>query len=648
MCRLKRTLAVVCSILLAAPILSAQDGSAPLPLTSRQPIQITAPAGAWSRVTGRYRTPDVSPIRLGNSSRLDALLRAGNLYLSLQDAIALALENNIDIEVQRYNPLIADQSVERAKAGGFARGVSTGVTAGPTSATGTGGQTGIQGNAASQAAQQGSQGGAFITQTGTAIPNLDPSIAGRASWGHFTTPQSSAFVTGTNFFIQRQDLSTVQYQQGFLSGTNVSLGLSSTAVTNNNRRADFNPSNTGTATLNVTQHLLQGFGPSVNNRQIRIAKNNRELSDLVFKQQVIETVSSIINLYWDLVSFNEDVRVKKQALALNEKLLSDNKKQVEIGTMAPIEIVRAEAEVARAQQDLTLSETQVLQQETIIKNVLSRVGVASPALADSRIIATDRINIPDVEAVAPVQDVMAQALHSRPELAQRRIQVENSRISLKGSKSALLPTLDAFVNLANNGLAGQPNTLPELPGFSRSPQSGFFVGGFGTVLTQLFARNFPDYSVGLQFNVPLRNRQAQADVATDLLSFRQSELGLQQLENQVRVQVQNALIGLQQARARYQAAVKNRVLQEQTLDAEQKKLELGASTPYNVILVQRDLAAAQSSEVAALSAYSRARTELDRSTGQTLLTNNISVEEAYRGEISRPPSKLPVLDPQQR
>ncbi|MBM3776304.1 MAG: TolC family protein, partial [Acidobacteria bacterium] len=514
---------------------------------------------------------------------------------------------------------------------------------------GGGAQTGIAANAATQVSEGAATGGAFITQTGTTIPSLDPVLAGRLSWGHFTAPQSSAFVTGTNFFIQEQNLSSLQLQQGFLTGTTVSLGLSNSIGETNNQRADFNPSTSSTLGLTINQRLLQGFGVAVNNRQIRIARNNREVSDLVFKQQAIATITSVISLYWDLVTYLEDVRVKKQSLALAEKLYNDNRKQVEIGTMAPIEIVRAEAEVAQRQQDLTISETQVLQQETILKNQLSRTGVTSPALLDARIIPTDRIRMPEQEAIAPIQDVMATAMFSRPELAQRRIQVESANISLKGSKSALLPSLDAFVTLENNALVGDVNRLspiefiPGAPPPPRTPDR-FFIGGYGSALGQLFRRNFPDYSAGFQLNIPIRNRQAQADMLTDQLNLRQQQLGLQQLENSVRVDVQNSLIALQQARARYQAAVKTRILQEQTLEAEQKKLALGASTPYIVIQSQRDLALAQSSEVAALSQYARARTELDRATGQTLVAHNISIEEAYRGDIRRPPSALPVLD----
>jgi outer membrane protein TolC len=604
--------------------------------------------GFFKRLTRPYRTVEQPPISTANSGRIDSLLRAGRLYLSLQDAIALALENNLDIAIQRYGPMIAEADIQRARAGGLLRGIPQSVRQGPQSAGGQRGQdTGITTSAAQQAGGGGDSGGTIITSTGSAIPNLDPVITGFLRWAHNTNPQTSSFVSGTNTLVTRNDLHNLSYQQGFLTGTTVSLGLSNSHVSSTSLRSELNPSTSGSLSLNITQKLLQGFGPAVNSRLIRIAKNNREVSDLVFKQQVIVTVSAIANLYWDLVSMNEEVKVRRQALTTSERLHQDNQKQVEIGTLAPIEIVRAEAEVASRQQDLTVAETQLLQQETILKNALSRTGTVSPAVSDARVVPTDRIRMPDTEPIEPIQDMVAQAMSARPELAQRRIQIENAKINLKGSKSQLLPTVDAFINLQNNALAGSMNVLPLPEGqqfITRNPPNAFFIGGYGTVLSQIFARNFPDYNAGFQLNIPLRNRAAQADVTRDQLSLRQQELGLRQLENQVRVDVQNALIALQQARARYRAANKARVLQEQTLDAEQKKYALGASTIYNVILVQRDLAQAQSGEVAALSAYSIARTDLDRATGLTLATHNISLEEAYRGTVSRPPDPLPVLD----
>lgn len=632
MLRVQSSLALLCVLLLLVPAAGAQTSVA------------NEPATFWERLTHNYRQREVGPINMSNSGRLESLIRAGNLYLSLPDAIALALENNLDVELQRLGARISDASLLRAQAGGILRGATPQVQGGPGSAQGQRGQaTGISTNASAQvsAAQSAGNTGTLIQQTGTSIPNLDPVVSAFVRGQHSTNPQTNSFVTGNNTLVNRTDLTNFQYSQSFLTGTSVSLALSSSKLTSNSQRADLNPSTSPSLSLNITQKLLQGFGAGVNSRNIVIAKNNREVNDLQFKTQVITTVSNLISLYWDLVAFNEDVKVKRAAVALNTKLLEDNKKQVEIGTLAPIEIVRAESEVAQAEQELTISETRVFQQETIMKNVLSRNGIASPTIADVHIIPTDRMTMPSEEAIEPIQDLVSEALRARPEIGQTRIQVKNDQIALKGSRSQLLPQVDAIFAFANNGLAGQVNDLPLPAGSPARVVPDYFLGGFSNALGQVFRRNFPDYSAAVQISIPLRNRSAQADMTIDQLTLRQREIGLQRQENQIRVDVRNALIAVQQTRAVYQAATKTRVFREQTLDAEQKKFALGASTIFNVIQVQRDLVQAQSTDVSALADYSKARVQLDTAVGRVLERNNISVEEAFRGQISRGPNPLP-------
>ncbi len=634
---MKRHLSLLCAVILAAPT-GVFAADAPNPPQAVGPLSQRESHGLIGRFTNPYHAPEIPPPSLANSGRIEQLLRGGNLYLSLQDAIALGLENNLDIAIQRYGPQIADTAIFASEAGASARNISTAVTSGPSSASVNAVGAPLQSTAVAGG------GGAGGGNTGPAIPNLDPVLTGTLSWAHNTTPQSSAFITGTNFLIQRQDIRNFGVQKGFLTGTSVNLGMNNNSVTSNSLRNDFNPSTSGSLALSVTQRLLQGFGPGVNSRQIKIARNNREVSDLTFKLQVQTTVAAIMNLYWDLVAFNENVRVAREAVASATKLFQDNQLQVEVGTLAPIEVTRAEAQVALSEQQLTLAQTRVLQQETILKTALSRTGVASPSIAAAHIIPTDQINIPAVEPVSPIQDMVAMALSSRPELSQTRIQMRNQELTIKGSKSALLPSVDLFVNLTNNALAGQPNLLPAPAGTVHS-NNPFFVGGYGTVLSQLFARNFPNYGMGFNLNIPLRNRTAQAQVVNDELTYRQQQLGLQRQENQVRVDVQNALIALTQARAQYQNATKQRTLQAQTLDAEQKKLELGASTIYLVIQDQQALTLAESNEVAAKAAYAKATVDLERSTGQILTNHDVSIDEAYRGVVSRPPSPIPANPP---
>ncbi len=635
-------LAVLCVMLLLAPTAPAETPQA-------------RSGGFFSGFVRPYRAQEIAPVDLTNSTRLESLLRAGRIYLSLQDAVALALENNLDIAIQRYGPMIADASLLRAEAGGLLRGVPTAVQRATTSALAqaTGGAGGAGGGAAAAATTGGTgeAGGAIIVQTGTAIPNLDPVVFTQVNFSHRTSPQSNSFTTGTNALILKNNVANFGIQKGFLTGTTVSFGWNNSMLETNAGRSDFNPSTTASFTLTIQQPLLRGFGLAVNTRNIRIAKNNRRVSDLAFRQQVISTVSAIVSAYWDLVSFNENVRVRQQALALAQKLYEDNKKQVEIGTLAPIEIVRAEAEVASSQQALTQAETQLLQQETLLKNALSRTGVASPLIADARIVPTDRIYVPPTEEIQPIQDLIEMALKNRPDVAQAEIQIQNTKLGLQGSRNNLLPSLDVIADFRNNALVGQINKLPipAVPGTGigptpRNPNAvdPFFIGGYGKALSQLFARNFPDYAIGFQLNIPLRNRSAQADMILDQLSLRQQELRRQALLNQVRVDVRNALTAVQQARAAYEAAVKARVLQEQTLEAEQKKYALGASTIFFVIQAQRDLAQARSIEVSAASQYMKAKVQLDAAVGRIIEAYNISIEEALEGRVSRPPSPLPV------
>jgi outer membrane protein len=635
--RVQSGIAVVCVGVMLAPVAGAQD------------IQYVRdrPGGFLSGFTRQYESKEVLPINLGNSNRLDSLLKAGNIYLSLQDAIALALENNLDIEIQRYDRPQAQASLLRAQAGGPLRGVTSTIQTQTTSALSqvTGGVSTTYASGGTTGST--STGGTIITATGTSVPSFDPVMSVTGYWSHVTTPQPNAFTTGQTSLVLRNDFYNTGIQQSFSTGTNVSLGFNDSLTRSNalGLYQQFNPYSSGYLSLTVTQSLLQGFGMATNKRYIRVAKNSLRASDLTFKQSVMYTVSQVAGAYWDLVSYRENVKVKEEALRVAQKLYEDNKKQVEIGTLAPIEVVSAEAEVASNQQQLVNAQTQLLQQETGLKNALSKTGVASPSIADAHIIPTDHITVPEVEPVVPVQDLVAQAMQDRPELAESRISIDSSKIQLSGSKSQLLPQLGVYANLQNAGLAGEVNTLGTnagggfLPGVGVDP---YFIGGTGSLLSQLLARNFPTYTAAVQLTIPFRNRSAQADYVLDTLNLRTQELTYQRLVNQIRVDVRNALIAVQQASASYQAAQKARELQEQKLSAEQKKLALGATTSYQVILFQRDLATAQSNQVSAESLYAKAKVQLDQATGVTLDRYNISLSEAMKGRVSRPPAELPV------
>ena len=650
---MKSVISFLCVFLVIAGPCAAEQR-----LSIQPPTEEPGRFGWFSGFKRNYTARELPPVDYVDSQRLESLMRAGRIYLSLQDAIALALENNLDIAVQRYGPKIAESDILRASAGQLLRGIGTNVAQGPSGAGGSGVLAGANavgnGGGGGGASNGGLLSGINVQLAGSSIPNLDPIVFSDTYWGHATQPLSTSFTAATNSLVSVQKGFDFGIQKGFLTGTTVTYQWTNNFLFQNSANNDFNPSSSGRFILDLRQKLLQGFGLALNSRAIKVAKNNRHVSDLVFEEQVIVTVSNIMGLYWDLVTFNDNVKVQQQAVALAEKLYDDNKKQVKIGTLAAIEIVRAEAEVARSQQVLTDAETQVLQQETIIKNALSH-NVLDSALAEARIVPTDIIRVPDEEAIEPIQDIYGRALQNRPEVEESQISLQNKRLNMKGTRSALLPSLDGFAEFANRGLAGQVNSLPippvrgSAPGTPFTPRDpsrvdAFFLGGYGTVLSQLFARNFPDYSVQLQLNIPLRNRSAQADYIRDQLEYRQQEISDRKLAKQIRVDVQNALIALQKARASYHTAVKARALQEQTLQAERKKYQLGASSILNVILVQRDLSSAQSIEVTARNGYARAKIQMENATGEILKNHEISLEEALRGVVSKPPGALPVLD----
>lgn len=628
-------LALLCALLVSAPWTYAQQNSGAsegLAQPSDTTPRLENEAPRWySHFTSRYTAKISPPVNVSNSSRLDSLIRAGNLYLSLADAVALALENNIDIEIQRYNFPLANVDLDRAKIGAQILGGTNFLSSGSP-------PLGSISNA-------GLANGGTLGTTGPGfgpLTNYDPVFTSTINWQHQTTPENNTITTGTAALIARNQTYNFAVTDGFPTGAVATFSYDNTNTYQNAPRNAVNPVNNAFMDITVTQPLLQGFGMAMNNRYIRIAKNNLRVTDLAFEQQVITTVNTVTQAYWALVTYISSVDVANQSLAQSTKLKEDNEKQVDIGTLAPISVVQAEAQMATDQQTLVNAQTNVLLQETALKNLLSRNGVASPLLTDAHIIPTDRIVIPDVEATPPVQDLVTQALARRPDLEQARLQVDSSKINLVGARNALLPSLNIVGDFRNSGLSGAVNTVPLPPGTTASPADPFFVGGYGDVLRQIFGRNFPTYSLGATLSIPLRNRAAEANMATAQLQYSQTELQLQKAINQIRVDVQTALTQLLQARAQFQAAFKGVDLEVQTLDAEQKKLELGASTPYNVILIQRDLATAQLSLVQARQAYANARVQLDQATGMLLERANVHIDEARSGHVAKAPDRIPA------
>jgi len=623
-------------VLLCASGLSAQQATAPQMAQSmvsqRQPeISIDEPSPI------RYVNPIIQPFhvkarvvgpaKLSNSPRIETLVRAGNLYLSKDDVIALALENNIDIAVQRYAPYLSQEVLRRAQAGSALRDLSVPIAPGPQSVS----LSGVSANSVGLAGGGSgvSSGGGLVIATGVPPVNLDPYFVAQANFAHTTTPLSNTGLQFVPFFLDSTRTFVMQYNQSWATGTNGALTYVSSRNEVNSPGYPLNPYTSGYLDLTITQPLLQGLGFGVNKRFILMAKNNIKVSGLQFKLQVITTISAILNVYWDLVSFDQDLRIKEKALGTAQQLYEDNKHQADLGTLPLIEVTRAEAEVSQSKEDLLISQTNVAQQEIILKNALTRNGAVSGWLDDVHIVPLDHVVVPDKEDLKQTSALIEDALASRPEIDQAKINLQSTKISNAGTRNNLLPSLNAFVEFTNNGLAGPQSPISPVPG------SPALTGGYGSLLGQIFGRDFPNYSAGFTLNVPFRNRVAQADYVLDELNLRRSELQYQKAVAQVRVDVRNAVIGLLQARARYETAVATRKLAEQTLEAEQMRFKFGQSTIPTVVQAQRDLANDQSLEVQSMANYTHARIAFDQSIGQTLDLNNISIEEAEKGEVAR-------------
>jgi outer membrane protein len=601
-------------------------------------VDFSKPAGHFPNIIAPYLAHEVPAPSFGNAPRIDTLLKDGKLSLSLSDAVALALENNLDLAIARFNLSIADTDIMRAKSGEAVRGVATGLVQGT-----PGGGIGGFGSGAPGAGAGGTSGGAggagtgasglveSTLGTGTNIDNFDPIVTGGLNLDHAAFPESSQVLYGVSTLKQNTGIANFGYSQGFGSGTLMSMTFNNDRITSNSLFSILSPELDSGFRLTLRQHLLAGFGFGPNMRFIRIARNNREISDVAFRGQVISTVSQIQNIYWDLVNAYEDVKVKERSLELAEKTLSDDREQVKIGAIAPMEVMKAESEEAAASQDLLLSQNGLQLQELLIKNAVTR-DLSDPVLASALVIPTDTMSIPEKEPVTPVQDLIADAQSHRPELAEARMDLSNREITRKATANALRPQVDLVGWYGTYGLAGLQNA-----GYGGPTIQPVSPSGYSNAFTQLFKNNSPDYAVGVNITIPLRNRGAQADQIRSQLEYRQAQLHLQQLQNQIGIEVRNAQFALLQNRSRVEAARKARDLAQQTFDIEQKKKELGASTSNLVLQTQRDLAQAESNFVAAMSTYEKSRVELDRATGLTLAHSGIELMDAERGTVQQLP-----------
>jgi outer membrane protein len=620
------------------------------------------PRSAFPHVLQPYKSQQLAPPNLGNSPRIDALMRDGKIYLSVDDAIALALENNLDLDIARYNLNIAESDLLRAKSGASILGVNTGIVQntpgggvgglGGTVGSGTGGTTVAAGGAGT-----GTNG--LVSSTlgvGSPITSFDPQLTGTLQLDKNDT-ESVSLISPVPILAQNTYTANLGYTQGFEWGGALTGSFNNTHVTTNNPISLLTPQLGSSFQLRFTQNLLQGFGMLPNTRFIRIARNNREISDVAFRLQIITTVDQIENMYWDLVFAYENVRVQQESLTYGQKALDDSKRQAQVGTVPPIQVVSAQSIVATDQQNLIVAQNNLELQQLLMKNALSR-SIEDPVLAEADVIPTSTVQVPQTEPVIPIQDMINEALQHRAELVESRIDLNSRDINTKAVRNALLPTLDAFAYYGGSGVGGAIN--PGLVGctstivkncYSTVPPP--FQGtippapvGYGSTLNQLFNGTAPDKGVGLSLTIPLRNRLAQSNQVRAELEYRQAQVRQHQLENQVRIEVRNAQFDVRQNRAAVQAAQSAVDLARQTLDADQQKLKVGLTTQTAILQDASTLTTGESNLVSAKAAYEKSRIELDRSTGLLLDHAGIDIADATRGQVTHLPNVPYVAPPQ--
>ncbi len=601
---------------------------------------------------------DIPPPNVTNSARIDSVLRDGKLYLSMDDAVALALENNLDIAIQRYNLSIADTDILRTSSGAVALGVNAGLvqgtpggTTGTTSAGGTGtSSTGATGGGAGGTTigtgGAGTGAAGLVTSTqgeGPPIDNFDPVITGTGGIERSLTPESNTVFTGTSTLNQNVTTANFLYSQGFSTGTLMTLSFDNGRNASNALFNTLNPTITPSFRFQLRQHLLQGFGYDPNLRYIRIARNNKEITDVTFRNQIITTVSQIENIYWDLVNAYENVEVQQRALDLAEKTLSDNEKQVQAGTLAPLTAVQSQSAVATAKQNLVTAQVGLQLQQLLMKNAVTR-NMADPILAIAPVIPTDTLNIKEPYEVGSVDDLVKEALQQRPEILTARLTLTNSEVSRKSIRNQLRPAVDLYAFYGASALSGDQNPLCTSASRGCPPPGTIAPTGYGDAFSNLFNSTAPDKGVGVNVVFNFRNRQNQADNVRSELEYRQAQLSLLQTENTIALQVRQAQFALQQNYVGLQAAVAARDYAAQALDAEQKKLRMGASTSTLVLQASSNLSQAESNVLIAATNYEKSKVQLDLSTAETVTKLGIDVTDAEGGKVAHTP-KVPGIVP---
>ncbi|HWZ82788.1 MAG TPA: TolC family protein [Terriglobales bacterium] len=637
----------------AAP--SQSTPAAPQPEQARA-VHLTdysQPRSAFPHILQPYLPRELAQPSFANSSRIDSLMRDGKIYLSIDDAIALALENNLDLDLARYNLNIADADLLRAKSGASILGVNTGIVQntpgggvgglGGTVGSGTGGTTVAAGGAGT-----GTLG--LVSSTlgiGSNITSFDPLLISSLQLDKNETASTSVFSPAPGGIVaQNTYTANFAYTQGFHWGTTLTAGFNNTHLATNSTVNLLTPQLGSNFQFRLTQNLLQGFGSLPNMRFIHIAKNNREISDVAFRLQVITTVDQIENMYWDFVYAFENVRVQQESLTYAQKALDDAKRQAQVGTVPPIQVVSAQSTVATDQQNLIVAQNNLQLQQLLMKNALSR-SIEDPVLAEADVIPTSIMQVPQEEPVTPIQDLINDAMKHRAELVETRIDLNSRDINNRAVKNSMLPTLDAFAYYGGSGVGGDLNSQCTFQGNACSPPPIFHGANsvsYGGTLNQLVNGTAPDKGIGLSLNIPIRNRLAQSNQVRAQLEYRQAQVRQHQLENQVRIEVRNAQFDVKQNRTAVQAAQSAVDLARQTLEADQQKLKVGLTTQVTILQDAATLTTGESNLVSAKAAYEKSRLELDRATGLLLEHAGIDIADATRGQVTHLPN-VPYVAP---
>jgi len=594
-------------------------------------------ARLWGNPINMYRPTSVGKASFANSVRLTDLVKGGKVYLSLSDALALALENNFDIAIARYNLDIADTDILRTRTGAEPLGVSSGLITntlgGSSSILTTGGGPGGT-TVGSGGAGSGASGLTLTTAGAGPTPeSLEPSVTGAIQFDRDRAPSTSLFSGGTS----STNTYDFTYNQGFVTGTKFQFDFNNSYASTSNAYTLYSPELSSTFKATVTQHLLQGAGIWVNKRFIYQAQNNRRITDSSFRQQILYTVNQVETIYWGLVQAYEDVQSKQRALEQSTKVDNDDRKQLEIGTVAPLQVVQDDSAVASDKQALISAQSSLNYQQQIIKQAIAR-NLNDPALSVAPVIPIDRVTLEEIpEEKQPVEELVQQAFQQRPELEQAVLTLRNDEITLKGARNALLPTFDIFGYLEGQGIGGSVNSKCKNTGDYTAAECAAASTGYGTALDHAFNNSGPDKGIGFSLQIPFGNKYAQSVQARSLMEYRQAELRLEQEYTQIRMQVVNAQFALSNDRAQVQAAIAARDYAQQSVDAEIKKLQLGASTEANVLLQQKNLATAEDNLIAANAAYANARASLYQITATTLQHYGINLNEAASGDVKAAP-----------